>query len=64
MTVTEQWMWRMDWCKRRGLAPANSAIWELSGKELAKHIGCIFNYPHAPSNIDIENIKVSNPNLT
>jgi hypothetical protein len=33
MTLTEQWIWRMDWCKRQGLSPANSAIWDISGRE-------------------------------
>ena len=38
MTVTERWTWRMDWCKRQGMSPANSAIWDMSGSELEKYL--------------------------
>ena len=29
---TNEWLYRMDWCKANGYPPANSYFWELAGK--------------------------------
>ena len=28
----KKWYWKMDWCKKNGLAPAKKEIWELAEK--------------------------------
>jgi len=41
MTPDEKWRWQMDWCKKKGYAPANSYFWKLSENALIEHLALI-----------------------
>jgi len=28
MHIQKKWAWKMSWCKKQGLAPANSQVWK------------------------------------
>lgn len=28
--LVAKWLWKMDYCKKQGLAPANQSCWELA----------------------------------
>ena len=32
----KEWNWRMDWCKRNGVSPANKYFWNESKEEYLK----------------------------
>ena len=40
MTETE-WTWRMDWCKKQGLPPADGDVWHRAGEAYSKKLGVI-----------------------
>lgn len=36
---TEKWFWKMDYCKKHGLAPAQNAVWDyVETKWLEAHL--------------------------
>ena len=30
--MTKRWIWKMDWCKERGVSPYNFACWDMAEK--------------------------------
>jgi len=38
MMILAEWNWRMNWCKKNGLAPAKESVWILAGEEYQKEL--------------------------
>lgn len=36
MTDSQAWQWKMEWCKRHHLPPANPHFWRLAEEALAE----------------------------
>ena len=36
--MVAKWSWQMNWCKNRGLAPAQTKPWKRSEEEWKKHL--------------------------
>lgn len=39
MDIVSKWNWKMDWCKKHGLNPAFSEVWNLAENAYKKFIG-------------------------
>ena len=35
-TITNKWIWMMDYCKKRGVSPSQTWMWEQAEKEYNK----------------------------
>ena len=38
MTLTEQWLWKMNYCKERNNPPAQKWAWDLAEKALQAYM--------------------------
>jgi hypothetical protein len=47
MTVEAKWCWKMDYCKKQGIPPAQTWAWEQAEKAF-----CITHNHHYPRNSD------------
>jgi len=37
MTLIEEWNWKMDWCKKHRLPPADNEVWKQAEQALIQY---------------------------
>ena len=36
--TTNKWLWKMEWCKKKGLAPAKKEVWKQADEAYRKRL--------------------------